>query len=200
MRLGQDMHFIFPAYCFPLLSWTTNSPIIVDIDEIDKSSFNMSTPNDQYSQLQMAMKVADAIRRNSPPSSNDDRLQIPPGLVEGTAAFLFTGALLLPVRKVVIKAAGERLYLLADLICTSGHLMASANAALYAGSLYGSRAYLQQLAQVPPTAPSETASHICKQIHEFQMDAPKTEIQSETWDPRQQTIQALQQALEHCRQ
>ena len=82
------------------------------------------------------------------------RSPVPPGVVEGATAFVLTSFLLLPVRRLAIRLAGKQLNVLTDLVVTAGQAVLAANAGLYAGSLYGSRVYLEKLAQIPPTAPS----------------------------------------------
>jgi hypothetical protein len=175
------------------------------------------------------MQVADVIRkhmearslgrtpsasRSSSESSLPFGVPVLPGVVEGLSVAVATGCLLLPVRRLALTAVGKRLELFTDLVVTPAHCIVAATAGLYATSLYGSREYLRQLAQVPPTAPSETAGAICQEVLRMPSIPPSQRNDATgiitnpadtrildgaaSWDPRVQTLQALQQALESC--
>ena len=170
------------------------------------------------------MNVTDAIRRHIPENETSSSAaaalssaRFPPGLVEGATAMILTGALLLPVRRYVLKAAGKQLRMFADLVASTGLVIGVANAGMYTGSLYGSRIYLQKLASIPPSAPSATADAICQDEavlavrrkpvdnHVVGKEAAasmpsQSALSSVSWDPRVQTMLALQQALDRCQQ
>jgi hypothetical protein len=185
----------------------------------------VSSNNDDRLSLPKAMQVADVIRKHmearsletTPSSSSTEsssfRFPVPPGVVEGIAVAVATGCLLLPVRRLALTSAGKRLLVFTDLVVTPVQCTVAASAGLYATSLYGSREYLRQLARVPPTAPSETAWAICQEVlsrtSQPQDEDDATELTNldasipdgaASWDPRVQTLQALQKALVSCEQ
>lgn len=84
----------------------------------------------------------------------------------------------------------------------------TAQCCLWAGSVYGSAAYLQRLAEIPVTTPSPTVDAICSDpVTVAAIDDPlgfSKDVNNNTkiniWDPREQAVIALQQALNTCRE
>lgn len=176
-------------------------------------------PSDETttSPLHAAMKMADIVRsslnnHNKNRSTNDDSnrdFRTTPGLVEGVATGVLTLVLLTPVRSLVLRTAtAKSLGLLPDLVVTTSQIMIAANAALYAGSLYGSWHYLQTFTQIPVDAVSPTVDGICRQSLEqfaaFDNMAAQTNsatpASSSSWNPNAIVLTEFAKAMALCRQ
>jgi hypothetical protein len=172
------------------------------------------------SHLHAAVNLADVIRSSifqqgrqhgsqDRPSGAHLASTNPPGLVDGLIAGCLVLAFLTPVRSRVLQSIGSSKFgIFPDLVVSSTQVALSATAALYMGSLQGSRAYLQQLANANPSrqGPDEWALQVCNSSLVNQLlKAPMpgaSEIRQEfyfTQDPRRRTVESLAAALDNCR-
>jgi hypothetical protein len=175
----------------------------------------MTSPQaDAVLSLTHAMKMADNIRRHfkdgDAARKTDSSYSIPPGAVEGVAAFAFAGLALLPARRVILQqASGNPAFRhFMDLVVSVGHAIAATQVGLMAGSVYGGRYYLQEFAQHSPTTESPVADRICDtmwttilppHLHQSNSTSSNSVESTSSWDPRIQTMDSLQQAIENCR-
>ena len=181
----------------------------------DTSSSSTDTPPSSSQQaaevlsLNHAMKVADSIRRHlraaSPGNAPHHNFSptIPPGILEGLGALAFTGVSLLPVRRLVLGSSAVNSYLpfrnFVDLFVSVAHALIATQAGLMAGSLYGSKRYLDEFAKVPAESPVVDA--ICTDLR---TDVMATRLYRPrgldplSWDPRAQTLLSTIQVLETC--
>ena len=166
------------------------------------------------SALHAAMKMADLIRSSLNQTSNssvpkDEKaadFRMTPGVLEGIATGVATLLVLTPVRSLILKAAGNRLGMLPDLIATTSQIMISADVALYYGSLYGSYHYLQTFTQIPAKAVSPTVDSICRQsVHDFDSFYDEARQYTTTsssspssWNPNVIVLAEFAQAMKLC--
>lgn len=175
--------------------------------------------------LRAAMQLADVIRKHEQQNrettttkqgttANDatdhplqdvrDFLETP-GVKEGCiAAGLCLGAFF-PMRKVLLRIADQRLNLgtvFPDLIVTPPLVIMSFQIPLFAGTLYGSQRYMERLAAIPADSPSPTADAICNDpIVISTMESQQNLVTDDSaWDPRQQTVHVMQNALKNCQE
>ena len=160
-------------------------------------------------------------------TENEDRKyfpdrQFPPGSVEGVATFVLSGLIVFaPFRSAILRSravAGPMstspntgFKNLVDLIITPVLAVASAQVGLAAASLVGSKVYLEEVANVPPTAKSRMADLICSDLLlipkekgiTMMKDPPSllsSSLSSSSWDPRIQTLSNLSRAMNTCQQ
>ena len=163
------------------------------------------------SPLHAAMKMADLVRSslyNKNNNGNSRDFRTTPGLVEGVATGVLTLVALTPVRSLVLRAAAaKKLGMLPDLVVTTSQIMIAANAALYAGSLYGSWHYLQTFTKIPVDAVSPTVDGICRQsldmFASFDVAAQSnngTPASASLWNPNTIVLAEFAQAMALCRQ
>jgi hypothetical protein len=173
-------------------------------------------------QLRTAMKLTDVIRRqeallqptldgdNDPLQSLRNFLETP-GVKQGCMAATVCVGVLLPTRRFLLRVANQRLNLgtiLPDLILTPALTVATAQFSLWAGSVYGSAAYLLRIAEIPVTTPSPTVDAICSDpvtLAAFEnplwfSQGVISNTKNNSWDPREHAVLALQQALCTCRE
>jgi hypothetical protein len=193
------------------------------------------------SPLHAAVQVADLVRTSvrhlgeDSTSANGDaaaatgRSFLPPGVVDGVVAGFAVLAILSPVRSRLIRYAGNQWGMLPDLLLSSSQGVASCVAALYMGSLQGSRVYLKTLASADPNV-DEWVPGVCsssevqtllhgarrRSTSRLPFEEMEAESRSRPWittdasdellasyyftqDPRRQTLEALANALETCR-
>ena len=168
------------------------------------------------SPLHAAMKMADLVRaglnkssRSTTQDPSDEKadFRLTPGLLEGVVAGASTLVVLTPVRSLVLRAAGNKLGMLPDLIFTTSQIMIASNAGLYFGSLYGSYHYLQTFSKIPVHAVSSTVDGICRQSQDefgsFYADlvASKRDEKNNhsTWNPNASVLAEFLRAMELCR-
>ena len=194
---------------------------------MDAGSSSGDDQDPDPSLLHTAVKLGDVIRQHvkqqqsqeSSSSSNNktfvesfiDPSATTPGLMEGLAAAAMTAALLTPLRGTVMRAtAGTPLAVFTDLLASSSLVIGATMSGMYVGSLVGSTAFLNQLANVPTQGDSRTADAICgadlvvalwKQPKETTVESSSSSLlfMLGDRDPRFQAIQAYQQALQKCR-
>ena len=164
-----------------------------------------------------AMRCADAIRKiydapadsSSSNNSNASPVGIPPGTAQGISAFLITGIALFPLRRVILNSAGgggnhKPFQHFVDIVISVGHALASTQVGLYIGSLYGSQTYLDLLKKEPPTSNSPLTDKVCQKIwsdilpKNYYHSPSNFPSSSQQFDPRAQTMTALQEAIESC--
>lgn len=198
--------------------------------------------------LQTAMQVTDVIRRHEAATSaaaaaspstdsmkNDDPLQPlrnfldTPGVMQGCMVATVCLGVFVPARRLLLRIADQQWKLgtiFPDLVLTPTMAVATAQCSLWAGSVYGSAAYLQRLAEIAAnttTTQSLTVDAICNDAitgtatatilesrrlddegeANFYDNASYSESKTSSdvsWDPREQTINALQRALKACRE
>lgn len=173
-----------------------------------------------------AMAAADCIRRVYSEDDPSELGSAPPGVAEGLAAFVATGLLLSPFRGALLGASPVALRTLCDLAITPLVAVAAAQAGLVAGSVFGSRVYLQQVAYVAPLKESPVTDRACRDLlrrlrllPDGTPDTPPPGwwdpgpaagkdlaagsaggggAPSSSWDPRVETMQSLRLAVENC--
>jgi hypothetical protein len=194
------------------------------------------------SPLHAAVQVADLIRTSvrrsgengtsangvAAAGADTDRSFLPPGVVDGAVAGCAVLAILSPVRSRLIRYVGSQWGMLPDLFLSSTQGVASCMAALYMGSLQGSRVYLKKLASADPNL-DEWVPRVCSSSEVQKLlnaarrgstsqllDSEGIEAESSLWitpntsdeplssyyfkqDPRRQTLEELARALETCR-
>ena len=161
-------------------------------------------------------------------TENEDRKyfpdrQFPPGAVEGVATFVLSGLVVFaPFRSAILRSravAGPMptspntgFKNLVDLIITPVLAVASAQVGLAAASLVGSKVYLEEVANVSPTAKSPMADLICSDLLLIPKEKGITMMKdssslsslssssSSSWDPRVQTLFSLSRAINTCQQ
>jgi hypothetical protein len=195
------------------------------------------------SPLHAAVQVADLIRTSLRSCGEDgasanggtaadagktDRSFLPPGVVDGAVAGCAVLAILSPVRSRLIRYAGSQWGMLPDVLLSSSQGVASCMAALYMGSLQGSRVYLKKLASADPNLNEWVPRVCCSSEVQTLLNAARSgntsqrlysegiEAESSLWitpdasdepqsayyftqDPRRQTLEELARALETCR-
>jgi hypothetical protein len=125
--------------------------------------------------LSDAMKAADCIRKVYSEDDPTESKSMPPGTFEGLGAFVVTGMLLSPLRGVILNAAGGKVAghsfrNFCDLVITPFMAVVAAQAGLVAGSVFGSRVYLEQVAYVPPSKVSTVTDRACQQLLLYSLD------------------------------
>jgi hypothetical protein len=206
----------------------------------------MSSSEWQSYFLQTAMKLADVIRRketeaaistdvsaagsSSSGSGSNDPLQPvqtflqTPGVQQGIFTVVGCVLISIPTRRLVLHVSDKHLGLgrsFPDLVISPALAMLTGQSALYVGSLYGAKQYLQRLADFDHdgryrdhrdgVVHSPILDSICGdavtvdalQIRDspdyaYSWNATAKLDSAESWDPRVQTVQALQRALETC--
>lgn len=156
-----------------------------------------------------AMKLADVIRKHYHGEANNSSFSgIPPGVLQGVAAFIATGALLLPFRRILLRQAGNQpggkpFQNFVDISITVAGALGATQVGLFIGSLYGSQVYLDLLRKESPSSNSPLTDSICQNLwsnvlppHLHGASAPSNYSQ---FDPRRQTLLALKSAMESCR-
>lgn len=174
-------------------------------------------------QLKTAMQLADVICRHEaatrPTDVQSDNFALSwlrnsleaPGVVHGCGVAAVCLCVLLPARRHFLRIADQQLKLGAtfpDLIATAAVAVTTAQCSLWAGSVYGSAAYLERLADIPSTTASQTVDAICNDaavtaVLESRLDTSTIRHADEDgsgWDPRVKTVAALQRALKACRE
>jgi hypothetical protein len=178
------------------------------------------------SPLHAAVQLADVIRSSTLQQREEDHHHRPskvlkaqldgnaidsttPGLVDGLVAGCLVMALLTPIRSRFLQSIGSsKLGIFPDLVVSSTQVVLSASAALYMGSLQGSRAYLQQLANANPRSQGNEAwaVRVCNSSlvdHMLKAPMPRlSNIRQEYYfsqDPRRRTLESLAAALNTCR-
>ena len=162
--------------------------------------------------LEHAMKLADITRKEYMGSNKNDEgsSYFPPGTLEGFSACAITAVTLFPLRGAILRFAsrqpgGKSFKHFADIVISVTHALAATNAGLFVGSLYGSRAYLETLSNEPPSSDCTVTDRICNSMWSdvvppnFATKSMGSEALA-SWDPRIQTMNSLQQAIETCRQ
>ena len=179
-----------------------------------------SSPSDEASRnetlsLPHAMKAADLIRQQyaddgkiEPSSSSSFISAIPPGLIQGVSAFALTAMALVPVRRVLLHQAGKEPAFrhFVDLVISVGHALAATQVGFLAGSLYGSRCYLDKFAEIPPSADSPVHDRICDTLWRSILPTQLNESGFRTTnnsmvascDPRIKTMESLQHTIVNC--
>mmetsp|Transcript_31798 Transcript_31798/g.77010 ORF Transcript_31798/g.77010 Transcript_31798/m.77010 type:complete len:181 (+) Transcript_31798:2547-3089(+) len=150
-----------------------------------------------------AMKMADVVRKHYNGVDNSSSSGIPPGALQGAAAFVLTGVALLPVRRLLLKTAGHQGFKnLVDIVASVGGTLAATQVGLVVGSLYGSKVYLDLLKEEPVTSNSQLTDEICKTMwstvlppHLHRANPPA----HGSLDPRLQPLNALQEAMLQCK-
>eukprot|EP00980_Cylindrotheca_fusiformis_P031545 scaffold26542_cov157-Cylindrotheca_fusiformis.AAC.1 len=95
-----------------------------------------------------AMKAADVTRKHyHGEATTASSAGIPPGFLQGIAAFVATGILLLPVRRRILRYAGNQpggrsFQHFVDLSISVVGAMGASQVGLVVGSLYGTKVYL----------------------------------------------------------
>lgn len=152
-----------------------------------------------------AMKLADVTRKHYHGQDAKGAGGIPPGALQGAAAFLATAAALLPIRRIVLRHAnqqpgGKPFANFVDIVISVGQALVATQAGLFIGSLYGSQTYLDLLKNEPPTSQSPLTDKICQTMWSnvlppsFVFPPPS----SPSMDPRSQTMTALKSAIQSC--
>mmetsp|Transcript_38632 Transcript_38632/g.93610 ORF Transcript_38632/g.93610 Transcript_38632/m.93610 type:complete len:224 (-) Transcript_38632:24-695(-) len=167
-------------------------------------------------------------------TGNEDRKyypdkQFPPGAVEGFATFVLSGLIVFaPFRSAILrsravagpmtttttttKGNGQRnttgFKNLVDLVITPVLAVASAQVGLAAASLVGSKVYLEEVANVPPTTNSPMTDLICSDLLLIpkekgiammkESSSSSSSDSSSSWDPRVQTLFSLSRAMDTC--
>lgn len=166
--------------------------------------------------LEHAMKLADLTRKyyreDEQKKTNEDSSttsSFPPGTLHGLSACAVTAIALLPMRKVILKHAGRQpggkpFQSFVDIVISVGHALAATQVGFFIGSLYGSRTYLEMLQNEPPTSKCAVTDRICdtmwSNVLPPQLNNNIVEpFSQQSWDPRYQTMNSLQQAVESCR-
>jgi hypothetical protein len=165
------------------------------------------------------MELTDVIRRHEAPKPvEDDPLQPlrnffeTPGVMQGCMAAAVCLGIFVPARKSLLRVADQQMKLgviLPDLIVTPTMALFTAQCSLFAGSVYGSAAYLQRLAEMSAEQKSPTVDAICNDPvvvtalgnpMDSWFDAVDNNGSNSSWDPREQAVSALQCALKACRE
>lgn len=156
-----------------------------------------------------AMQLADVTRKHyQGEGTSSSSGGVPPGVIQGVAAFIATGAVLLPVRGIFLRQAGNQpggkpFQNFVDMSISVAGALAATQVGLFVGSLYGSQAYLDLLKQESSTSNSPLTDKICQKMwlnvlppHLHRASPPTNYAQ---FDPRMQTLIALISAMESCR-
>ena len=170
------------------------------------------------------MNLTDVIRRHEGSSSSgkkptgveDEENYIrkwltTPGVRQGCFTLVFCTAMAIPTRRWVLQKSRRQFgTIFPDLVMTPILTLLIAQGTLLAGAFYGSAAYLDRLAQIPITAPSSVADAVCHDttfIEASSMESSRTSGSrsssttsvSNTWDPRKSAVEAMERALQSCR-
>ena len=170
------------------------------------------TPPTVGQQLRTAMQLTDVIRRHdagpkSTKEEDNDPLQPlrifleTPGVKQSFMVATVCLGVFFPLRRVILRVADQQLKLgtiFPDLVVTPTMAVVTAQISLLAGSIYGSTAYLRRLADIPADEHSPTVDAICNDPV-VTAALYNTHSSNNTWDPREQTIHAMQGALIACR-
>jgi hypothetical protein len=186
--------------------------------------------------LEDAMKAADGIRQvcnektteeSSASSSgstsswdadtvNDRRYfpekSYPPGFMEGVAAMIASGLFVFsPFRSAILRQASSSspgFGNFVNLVITPLLVVGSAQVGFATASLVGSKVYLNEVADVPPTAISPMTDLICydlllipkeKGMRNYSPSSSSPGVgAASSWDPRVQTLYSLSRAMETC--
>mmetsp|Transcript_38631 Transcript_38631/g.93609 ORF Transcript_38631/g.93609 Transcript_38631/m.93609 type:complete len:224 (-) Transcript_38631:24-695(-) len=151
--------------------------------------------------------------------------QFPPGTIEGVATFVLSGLIVFaPFRSAILRSravAGPMTTTngnghknttgfknLVDLVITPVLAVASAQVGLAAASLVGSKVYLEEVANVPPTTNSPMTDLICSDLLLIpkekgiammkESSSSSSSDSSSSWDPRVQTLFSLSRAMDTC--
>jgi hypothetical protein len=133
-----------------------------------------------------------------------------PGVKEGFISFALCCGVSIPTRRLVIRGADSVFKLgniFPDLVITPPLVIACVQIPFYMGSLYGSKLYLDRFCN-NKNMDMVLANSICRDswIMSVLYDRHFLETHSldnsdpDSWDPRQQTMQALHAALFKCRE
>ena len=181
------------------------------------SNQNDATVGNSFLSLAHAMKLADLTRKyyreDEQKKANQESstaLSFPPGTLHGLSTCAITAIALLPMRKVILKHAGRQpggkpFQSFVDLVISVGHALAATQVGLFVGSLYGAKAYLETLQSEPPSSKCAVTDRICETMWsnvlppQFTNNNTVESFSQQSWDPRHQTMSALQQAIESCR-
>ncbi|KAL3940437.1 MAG: hypothetical protein SGBAC_005021 [Bacillariaceae sp.] len=186
------------------------NPDILTTEQKRMSPFALMTePNndgqdssDELSLIQ-AMKMADVARKHYHGVEHSSPSGIPPGALQGAAAFVLVGVALLPVRKVMLKYAGHKGFKnFVDINATVGGTLAATQVGLVVGSLYGSKVYLDLLKAEPVTSKSQLTDEICNTMWSTVLPPHLHRARPPAYsslDPRLQPLNALQEAMEKCK-
>jgi len=192
---------------------------------------NASSPADSrpgsaiYNQLRISMALADLIRKQEPQPpehSNENRIRtflLTPGVQQGFLTACLMTAVFVPVRRLFLRVAKNEFNLgtiFPDLVLTPAMAMLTAQTALFVGSCYGSKAYLERLVTAAGSTTSGGDISNNSRMVNAVCDAPVTVAAmklnyprlwdgdyssgSSSWDPRVQTVVSLQRALQRCRE
>lgn len=150
-----------------------------------------------------AMKMADVARKHYHGVDNSSPSGIPPGALQGAAAFMLMGVALLPVRRLMLKNAGHQGFKnFVDITASVGGTLAATQVGLVVGSLYGSKVYLDLLKEEPLTSKSQLTDEICDKMWSTVLPPHLHRAESPAYgslDPRLQPLNALQEAMEKCK-
>ena len=197
------------------------------VDEENSSSPADSSPGSAlYNQLRISMALADLIRKQEPQRdtpTEQNRIRtflLTPGVQQGFLTAVALTAVFVPVRRLFLRVAKNELNLgtiFPDLVVTPVMAMLTAQTALFVGSCYGSKAYLERLVTAAAsttsggdTSNSSMADAVCDApvtVAAMKLNYPKlwdgdysSSSSSNSWDPRVQTVVSLQRALQRCRE
>ena len=170
---------------------------------------------DLHEQLLLAMNLTDVIRRHEgssssgkkPPGEEEEnyirKWLTTPGVRQGCFTLVFCTALAIPTRRWVLQKSRRQFgTIFPDLVMTPILTLLIAQGTLLAGA---------QLAQIPITAPSSVADAVCHDttfIEASSMESSRTSGSrsssttsvSNTWDPRKSAVEAMERALQSCRE
>jgi hypothetical protein len=166
-------------------------------------------------QSSSAIPTVDTLKKNDPLKPLRTFLETP-GVKQGFMVVTVCLGVFVPVRRILLRVADQQWKLgtiFPDLLVTPIMAVTTAQCSLWAGSVYGSADYLHRLADTAATThlSSPTVDAICNdpavdetatgQSRRFDVEHTNSFTNStlrNSWDPREQTIYALERALKAC--
>jgi hypothetical protein len=185
---------------------------------MSSSSPSLSSQQHEELSLSQAMKAADSIRRNfkeaveqSSGPSEVFAPSVPPGISHALGGFLVMGAVLLPVRRLVLAHPSVNSHQafrnFVDLVASVGHALVATQTALIAGSIYGGKRYLDEFAKENSNLTDQPSSSlllvdvICQDLKSNVVPPgtiPPVGLDPESFDPRVQTMLSMIRVIEIC--